>query len=129
MGFLNGIFNNASSTPISDISKEVEEFLVPREEIEASFKLVRDLIIFTNLRLIIIDKQGVTGKKTEYQSVPYKNISRFSVETMGTLDIDSELKIWLNGSNEVSISKSFSKDSSIKDINKLLSLGTLNNSI
>lgn len=129
MSFFNGIFNNASSTPIADISKEVEEFLVPREEIEASFKLVRDLIIFTNLRLIIIDKQGVTGKKTEYQSVPYKNISRFSVETMGTLDIDSELKIWLNGSNEVSISKSFSKDSSIKDINKLLSLGTLNNSI
>ena len=44
--------------------------------------------------MIIVDKQGVTGKKVEYKSIPYKSISRFSVETSGHFDLDAELKIW-----------------------------------
>lgn len=60
------------------------------ENVEAAFKLVRDLIVFTEKRLILVDKQGITGKKTEFQSIPYKSISRFSVETAGRFDLDSE---------------------------------------
>jgi hypothetical protein len=37
------------------------------EQIERAFRLVRDAILFTNRRLIPGDKQGVTGKKMEYQ--------------------------------------------------------------
>ncbi len=33
------------------------------EQVELAFKLVRDLIIFTDRRMIIVDKQGMTGKK------------------------------------------------------------------
>jgi Bacterial PH domain len=35
----------------------------------------------------------MTGKKVEYQSVPYRSITRFSIETAGTFDLDAELKI------------------------------------
>lgn len=30
-------------------------------------------------------------------SIPYSRISRFSVETAGSFDLDAELKIWLTG--------------------------------
>jgi hypothetical protein len=36
----------------------------------------------------------LTGSKTEY--ISYKSISRFSIETAGTFDLDAELKIWVS---------------------------------
>ena len=39
----------------------------------------------------LVDKQGVTGRKVQYHSVPYKSITHFSVETAGTFDLDAEL--------------------------------------
>ena len=35
---------------------------MPNENIDLAFKLVRDLIVFTDYRLIVVDKQGITGK-------------------------------------------------------------------
>lgn len=69
---------------------------MPTEDIELAYKLVRDMVIFTEKRLIIIDKQGVTGKKTSYKSYPYRSISRFTVETTGHFDLDAELHIFIS---------------------------------
>ena len=96
MGILSGIIGHASETKLEDAQKEIGDLLVPGEEIDAAFKLVRDMIIFTNRRLIFVDKQGVTGKKTEYHSIPYRAITHFLIETAGTFDRDSELKIWVS---------------------------------
>ncbi|MGG1021140.1 PH domain-containing protein [Bacillus paralicheniformis] len=125
MGFLSGLLNNASETSKEQVFEEVRDFLIPNESVEAGFKLIRDLLVFTDKRLIVVDKQGVTGKKIEYQSIPYKNISRFSVETMGTLDIDAELKIWISGSENPALSRKFSKDKGVRDVHRLLSVATL----
>ena len=35
----------------------------PNEKVDMAFTLVRDLIVFTDKRLILVDKQGITGKK------------------------------------------------------------------
>ncbi|MCI4171035.1 PH domain-containing protein, partial [Bacillus spizizenii] len=59
------------------------------------------------------DKQGITGMKTEFQSIPYKSISRFSVETAGRFDLDSELNIWISGAELPDVSKQFKIDDSI----------------
>ena len=53
--------------------------------------------MFTNYRLIFIDKQGMTGKKVDYHSIPYKAITQFKVETAGHFDLDAELTIWVSG--------------------------------
>lgn len=120
MGFLNGLLGNASTANKEEVTKEVEQLLADGEEVDAAFKLIRDLIIFTDRRLMFVDKQGITGKKVEYQSIPYKSISRFSVETAGRFDLDAELKIWISGEQTPTISKQFKKDSSIYDIQKIL---------
>ncbi|MBU2277829.1 MAG: PH domain-containing protein, partial [Gammaproteobacteria bacterium] len=77
------------------------------------------LIVFTNRRLIFIDKQGVTGSKKEYMSIPYRSIVRFAAETKGHFDLESDLKIWLSSADEP-ICKTFSKDGSIMAVQKAL---------
>ncbi|WP_121614753.1 PH domain-containing protein [Virgibacillus halodenitrificans] len=120
MGFLSGLMDNASTADKGQTQKDLENLLVKEEVVDVAFKLVRDLIVFTDKRLILVDKQGMTGKKVEYHSVPYKSISHFSVETAGHFDLDAELKIWISSSLEPSITKQFKKDNSIYDIQKVL---------
>lgn len=120
MGFLNGLMGNASAADVKDLEKELSKIIGGNEQIELAFKLFRDLIVFTDLRLILVDKQGLTGKKVEYLSVPYKSISRFSIETAGHFDLDAELKIWISGAEFPAISKQFKKDSSIYEVQKAL---------
>ena len=84
------------------------------------FKLVRDTFIFTNKRLILVDIQGLTGSKTEYTSVAYKSISRFSVETAGTFDLDAELKIWVSSEVHPSIKKQFNKSVNVYEVQRVL---------
>jgi hypothetical protein len=120
MGFMDGILGNASTVNKEEVTKELEHLLANGEKIDVAFKLIRDLIVFTNKRLLLVDKQGLTGKKIDYHSIPFKSISHFSVETAGHFDLDSELKIWISGAKEPAISRQFKKDKSIYDIQKIL---------
>ncbi len=65
------------------------------EKVEHAYKLIRDLIVFTNRRLILVDKQGVTGKKQNTILFLIKSITQYSIETAGHFDLDAELKIWI----------------------------------
>jgi len=76
--------------------------------------------MFTNKRLILIGVQGITGSKVEYKSMPYKSISRFSLETSGTFDLDAELKIWISSENIPSVSKKFNKSIDVYEVQKYL---------
>lgn len=100
MGILDAIMGNASSVDAEDVVQELERVLTPGEKIECAFRVVRDKWVFTDKRLIMINVQGLTGKKKEYLTIPYKSIVRFSVETSGVLDLDSEMKIWVRSMQE-----------------------------
>ncbi|WP_462411137.1 PH domain-containing protein [Neobacillus sp. Marseille-QA0830] len=119
MGFLDGLMGNASEVNAAEIEKEYVKILAPGERIEKAYKLIRDLFIFTNKRLILVDKQGVTGKKVEYHSIPYKNITHFSIETAGNFDLDAELKIWISG-NALPLQKQFNKNLNIYELQSVL---------
>mmetsp|Transcript_55763 Transcript_55763/g.125950 ORF Transcript_55763/g.125950 Transcript_55763/m.125950 type:complete len:821 (-) Transcript_55763:52-2514(-) len=67
----------------------------PGEEwVELGFRIGRDVNVLTNKRLLMVDVQGITGKKVEYVSVPYHAIQAFAVETAGYIDGSGELQIW-----------------------------------
>jgi len=110
---------NASEVNIAEIQNEYAKILAKNEQIEKAYKLIRDMFIFTNKRLILVDKQGLTGKKVEYQSIPYKSICRFSIETAGNFDLDAELKIWISGS-AMPIQKQFNKNLNIYSVQSVL---------
>lgn len=100
MGLLDAVLGNASEVDINEIRQELSPVLADNENVVKAFKMVRDLYVFTNKRLIFADKQGVTGKKIDYLSVPYKSITSFNVQTAGRFDTDCELSIWLSGRGE-----------------------------
>lgn len=120
MGLFSSLLGNAGAVSNDQLQNDYAKLLVQGETIELGFKLIRDTFIFTNKRLILVDVQGVTGKKTEYFSVAYKNISRFSIETAGTFDLEAELKIWISSEVNPSISKKFNKSVDVYEVQKVL---------
>lgn len=119
MGIFNGLMGNASGVNLEALKKEYGKILASTETIEKAYKLVRDMFIFTNKRLILVDKQGMTGKKTEYHSIPYKSITHFSIETAGHFDLDAELKIWISGT-ALPIEKQFNSSLNIYELQTVL---------
>ncbi|CAD0007507.1 MAG TPA: PH domain-containing protein [Flavobacterium sp.] len=120
MGIFSAILGNAGSVSQEDLIKKYGQLLTDNEEIEMGFKLIRDTFVFTNKRLILVDVQGITGSKTEYKSISYKSITRFSVETAGTFELDAELKIWVSSELQPSIIKQFNKSVNVYDVQKVL---------
>lgn len=125
MGLFSALLGNAGTVGQEELNKDYGKLLIDTEEIELGFKLIRDVFIFTNKRLILIDKQGVTGSKIEYKSISYKSISRFSIETAGTFDLDAELKIWVSSEQTPSIRKQFNKSVNVYEVHKVLATHVL----
>jgi hypothetical protein len=120
MGLINKLMGNASEVSSEKLHEKYGRLLIEGEKIELGFKLIRDVFMFTDRRLILIDVQGLTGSKVEYKSMPYKNISRFSLETSGTFDLDAELKIWISSENSPTVSKRFNKSVDVYEVQKYL---------
>lgn len=120
MGIFSAILGNAGAVSPDELNKEYGRLLADGETIEMGFKLIRDTFIFTTKRLILVDKQGITGSKTEYKSISYRSITRFSVETAGTFDLDAELKIWVSSEQTPSITKQFTKSVNVYDVQRVL---------
>ena len=93
--------------------------MAPGERVEHAYQLIRDYFVFTDKRLVLVDKQGMTGSKVEYHSIPYRSVTHFSVETGGTFDLDAELKIWISGKPEP-VQKQFNKKLSIYEVQAVL---------
>ena len=119
MGLLDGMLGNASKIDAAKIQAEFSQILSPGEKVEHAYQLIRDYFVFTDKRLVLVDKQGITGSKVEYHSIPYKNITHFSIETAGTLDMEAELKIWISGT-AAPIQKQFNKKLSIYEVQSVL---------
>jgi hypothetical protein len=120
MGLFSALLGNAGAVNQETLLKDYGKLLIEGEEIELGFKLIRDTFIFTNKRLILIEKQGITGSKVEYKSILYKSITRFSVETAGTFDLEAELKIWVSSETNPSIVKQFNKSVNVYDVQSVL---------
>ena len=125
MGLFSGLLGNASQLNNDKIEQELEHVLLDNEQVDMAFSLVRDLIVFTEYRLILVDKQGVTGKKVSYKSIPYRSIARFTVETSGHFDLDAELKIWISSATEPAEILQFKSDKSVIAIQKALATAVL----
>lgn len=119
MGLIDGMLGNASKMDAANIQAEFSRILAPGEKVEHAYQLIRDYFVFTDKRLVLVDKQGITGSKVEYHAIPYKSITHFSIETGGTFDLDAELKIWISGT-AMPIQKQFNKRLSIYEVQSVL---------
>ncbi|WP_054816560.1 PH domain-containing protein [Nocardia arizonensis] len=120
MGLIDGLMGNAGRIDPAQAQQEYVRLLGNGEQVYAAYLLVRDAMLFTNRRLILVDKQGLSGRKVSYHSIPYRSITHFSVETAGTFDLDAELMIWLSGS-DTPLQKRFNRQVDIYEVQGILS--------
>lgn len=97
--------------------KHYEGFLINDEKVFLEYKGIRDAALFTDKRLIIIDPQGLLGKKVQIATIPWKSVSAFSVDS-GTFDLDAEVKI--SGSGFGICELQFNKGVDVKLINDFI---------
>ena len=120
MGLLSGLMGNASEVDGNTLDQLIGDALIDGESVQKAYKVIRDMFVFTNKRLILIDKQGVSGSKIEMLSIPYNKITKFSKESAGHFDLDAELKIWI-GSEPLPLVKEFKAGDNINDVYRILS--------
>lgn len=116
-------FNNASFFKLKEITLDkvddgIKKIILEGEEVLSAYQGMRDSVVFTDKRVIAVNVQGISGKKIDFTSLPYKNIVAFSVETSGTFDLDAELELWFSGIGKVKFD--FKGDVNIKEIGKTI---------
>lgn len=117
-------FNNKSMIKLKQVSndlfsKTVSPILISNEQIISTFQSMRDAVIFTNLRVIAINVQGITGAKKDFTSLPYSKIQAYSVETAGVFDLDAELELYFSSLGKVKFE--FTGNSNISTICQIIS--------
>ena len=124
MGLLSGLLGNASEADSDKTEELLADSLIEGEVIEKAYQVIRDMFVFTNKRLILVDKQGVTGSKMEILTIPYNKITKFSKESAGHFDMDAELKLWI-GSETEPLVKEFKAGDNINEVYRIISKYTL----
>jgi hypothetical protein len=119
MGLFSASDKNAGSAETRKFHANYGALLADGEIIEVGYVVLRDTFLFTNKRLILVEIQGISGKQLEYISIPYGKITKFSVKTGGSFELDAELKLWV-GSETIPIEKKFNKDNNVYDVQKVL---------
>ena len=105
-------------TDNADGEKMVAPLLTKGEQVLSTYKEMRDMVVFTDKRVISVNVQKLTGKKKDFTTLPYSKISVFSVETAGVMDLDSELDLWFSGLGHVRLE--FTGRSDILEIGKII---------
>lgn len=117
--FKNSAYVKLKKVDNNAVGKNLQALLLPDESIIGTYKGVRDYVVFTDKRVIAANVQGITGKKQDLTSMPYKKISVFSIETSGVLDLDSELELYFSGVGKVKFE--FTGASDIVEIGRIIS--------
>ncbi|MFB8281097.1 PH domain-containing protein [Nocardia colli] len=120
MGLFDGFIGNAGRVDSRQAQEEYAHLLVEQERVFAAYLLVRDVVLFTERRLLLIDKQGITGHKISYHSIPYRSIIHFSVESAGMLDLDAELTVWISGQAKPLLHQRFGRNVDIYEVQAIL---------
>jgi len=93
------IGNNSAKVSASEIDFKLHSdprILLNDEKVHHAFQSGRDYYVYTSLRIIKVDVQGMSGKKVEYKSYPWKWIVGFEVETAGWMDRDAEVYVYFD---------------------------------
>ena len=116
--------NNSQVFKLKEVEKNMFDdtvmvFYVNGEETIACYKAVRDYIVFTNKRMIVVNVQGLVGKKKEFSIFPYSKLQAFSVETAGVIDIDTDVDLVFAGLGTVHLE--FSLGTNVAKLLRLIS--------
>ena len=64
-----------------DICKNINALLLEGEQVVGAYKTVRDQVVFTSHRIIMVDMQGVTGTRQQIFVLPYRKVLHYGIQT------------------------------------------------
>lgn len=101
------------------LNERYSDYLLDDEKIIFNTSNSKGVYLFLDERIFVHDY--ISGKitKQEYHTIPYKNIKRFTIETAGAMDLDTDIKLFLGGSQMESINLKVPINST-KTINKII---------
>ena len=67
--------------------------LLDSEKVLRAYKSGRDMFVYTTMRILKVDVQGLQGKKVEYMSIPYKWCTGYAFETAGPI-LDKDVEVY-----------------------------------
>ena len=88
-----GALGNMNEINPDELQQEYGAYLMDGETIHTGFRLIRDVVLFTDKRIIDFDKQGATGQKIRVDSINLSSIIHVSAETSGFGLDDSEINV------------------------------------
>jgi hypothetical protein len=95
-----GLLNSAKGDPERALLRKEHgvwvRLLGAGEQVSTVHRLGRTTLLFTNRRLVLVE-EGMTGRKVEYVSIPYRSITHFSVDASGPFGVEADLKLWVAG--------------------------------
>ena len=88
-----GALGNMNELSPEELAREYGAYLMDGETIQLGYRLVRDVVLFTDKRIVDFDKQGNTGVKMRVSSIYLSSVIRVSAETAGFGLDDSAIDI------------------------------------
>lgn len=104
---------------LEKIYDKYSDYLLDDEKIIFQTSNLKGTYLFLENRIIFHDDRLQKGIKQEYHTIPYKSIKRFTIEKAGAVDIDTDIKLFLGGGQEDSITLKVPIDAT-KTINKII---------
>ncbi len=84
-----------------DLEEEVLRYVDPNEKIILAVKSKRDYGIFTDKRLVLIDKKGIRGFRESIYAIKYDNITTY---ILNIHNFDSTIEMITNGAHKLKVS-------------------------
>ena len=104
---------------LNQIYDRYEDYLLEGEKILFHTANLKGSYLFLENRILFHDDRLRKGTKQEYDTVPYKNIKRFIIEKAGLADMDTDIKLFLGGSEIESLTLKVPINST-KEIDKII---------
>lgn len=104
---------------LEKVYEQYKDYLLDDEKIIFNAGNLNGTYLFLDERILFHDNRLRKGTKQEYHTIPYINIKRFTIEKAGIVDTDTDIKLFLGGGQEESITLKVPIDST-KTINKII---------
>jgi hypothetical protein len=82
------------------VREAIAPLLIDGEKAQEVHDVSPDHLVFTNRRLLLVDRQWLGTERTTYRSVPYRSITEFSLCTAGD---DAELVVSVHGAADLRV--------------------------
>ena len=95
--------------------------LIDGEYVVSSFVTARDMVVFTNKRIVAVDVQGITGSRKSFATMPYSRIQYYAVQTVGFIEAFPDSELFLSFNNGFTATFEFKTSVNMREISRIIS--------